>query len=238
LIRVKPHEKFRGVYWVYMEDGLRHLATLNLTPGRSVYGERLVKTEQKEYRLWDPYRSKLAAAIHKGIDKLPIEEGVRVLYLGAASGTTSSHVSDIVGRSGRVYCVEFAQRAFRDLLNNVAAHRANIIPILADARIPEAYRVMVGGVNAIYCDVAQPEQAKILADNADMYLKPGGQILLAVKARSIDVAEEPNVIFEREVEVLRGRGFRVEEVTKLEPYDKDHALISATYLKKRSANVR
>lgn len=50
-----------------------------------------------EYRAWNPFRSKLAAAILGGIDQIHIKPGVRVLYLGAASGTTVSHVSDIVG---------------------------------------------------------------------------------------------------------------------------------------------
>lgn len=233
-LRAKPHEKFEGVYWVYLEDGSRQLATLNFSPGIAVYGERLIRVgEGGEYRLWDPYRSKLAAAIYNGLGRLPIREGGRVLYLGAASGTTPSHVSDLVGGGGRVYCVEFAQRSLRELMSRVAAHRANIIPLLADARFPETYRVMVGGVDAVYCDVAQPEQAKILADNADMFLKAGGWVLLAIKARSIDVTKEPSLVFKGEIQILKGRGFEVEETTPLEPYDKDHTLVSAVYRKKR-----
>lgn len=54
--------------------------------------------EQKtEYRAWNPFRSKLAAAILGGVDKIHMGPGKKVLYLGAASGTTVSHVSDIVG---------------------------------------------------------------------------------------------------------------------------------------------
>ena len=145
----------------------------NLTPGLNVYGERLVKFKGVEYRVWDAFRSKLAGAIIRGLQNVPIEAGNKVLYLGAASGTTPSHVSDIVGESGHVYCVEFAQRSIRDLVNNVAAFRPNITPILDDARMPERYAMFISGkVDTIYCDVAQPEQAKLLADNADVFLKP------------------------------------------------------------------
>ena len=162
-VRVKPHPKFKEIYEVTLEDGAKRLATRNLTPGLNVYGERLVKFKGAEYRVWDAFRSKLAGAIIKGLQNVPIEAGSKVLYLGAASGTTPSHVSDMVGESGYVYCVEFAQRSIRDLVNNVATYRTNISPILADARMPEKYAMFIAGkVDTIYCDVAQPEQAKLL----------------------------------------------------------------------------
>jgi fibrillarin-like pre-rRNA processing protein len=199
-----------------------------LTPGRSVYGERLIHFKGDEYRVWDAFRSKLAAAILKGIKTVPIKLGHRVLYLGAASGTTASHVSDIVGERGHVYCVEFASRSVRDLINNVIAYRANMSPFVEDARFPEKYAMFISGkVDAIYCDVAQPEQAKILADNADVLLEKSGWVMLAVKAQSIDVTKEPSVVYQQEAKVLKSRGFAVEEVVGLEPYDKAHAMIIA-----------
>jgi fibrillarin-like pre-rRNA processing protein len=101
-------------------------------------------------------------------------------------------------------------------------------PFLEDARFPEKYAMFIPGkVDDIYCDVAQPEQAKVLADNADYFLKPSGWIMLAVKAQSIDVTKAPSEIYLREVKVLRSRGFSVEEVVQLEPYDKAHAMIVA-----------
>jgi fibrillarin-like pre-rRNA processing protein len=199
-----------------------------LTPGRSVYGERLIRFKGVEYRVWDAFRSKLAAAILKGVKTVPIRPGHRVLYLGAASGTTASHVSDIVGERGHVYCVEFASRSVRDLINNVVAYRANMSPFVEDARFPEKYAMFIPGrVDDIYCDVAQPEQAKILADNADVLLENGGWVMLAVKAQSIDVTKEPSVVFQQEAKILKNRSFAVEEVVGLEPYDKAHAMIIA-----------
>ena len=227
-VKVKPHPQFAEIYQVTLEDGAQRLATRNLTPGRNVYGERLIRFKGVEYRVWDAFRSKLAAAILKGVQTVPIKPGHRVLYLGAASGTTASHVSDIVGEQGHVYCVEFASRSIRELVSNVCAYRLNMSPFLEDARLPEKYALFIPGkVDDIYCDVAQPEQAKILADNADYFLKESGWVMLAVKAQSIDVTKEPSEVYQREVKVLRSRGFAVEEVVRLEPYDKAHAMIVA-----------
>ena len=227
-VRVKPHSRFPAIYHTTLENGTQRLATKNLTPGRNVYGEKLIKYKGVEYRLWDPFRSKLAAAILKNLKNVSIKPSHEVLYLGAASGTTASHVSDIVGEKGHVYCVEFAPRPIRELVNNVCAFRLNMSPILEDARFPGKYAVFMNGeVDDIYCDIAQPEQAKVLANNADLYLKKSGWIMLAVKAQSIDVTKEPSEIYKQEVKVLENRGFRIEEIVHLEPYDKAHAMIVA-----------
>jgi fibrillarin-like pre-rRNA processing protein len=226
--KVKPHSHFPEIYQAFLEDGQQRLATRNLTPGRTVYGERLIRYKKVEYRVWDAFRSKLAAAIIKGVQTVPITLGSHVLYLGAASGTTPSHVSDIVGEEGHVYCVEFASRSLRELVNNVAAYRLNMSPFLEDARFPEKYAMFIPGkVDCIYCDVAQPEQAKLLADNADVLLKPSGWAMLAVKAQSIDVTKDPLAVYKQEAEVLKKRGFKVKEIVQLEPYDKAHAMIVA-----------
>ena len=230
-LKVKPHPKFKEIYQVMLEDGAQRLATRNLTPGLKVYGERLFKFKYIEYRVWDAFRSKLAGAIIKGVQNVPIEPGFKVLYLGAASGTTPSHVSDIVGETGHVYCVEFAQRSIRDLVNNVAAYRSNISPLLEDARMPERYAMFISGkVDSIYCDVAQPEQAKLLADNADVFLKPSGWVMLACKSQSIDVTMAPDAVYHQEARILSKRGFDVKEIVDLEPYDKAHAMIVAQHV--------
>jgi fibrillarin-like pre-rRNA processing protein len=224
-VDVKPHPDFLGIYRIVVEDGARRLATRNLTPRKDVYGERLVRADGAEYRLWDPFRSKLAAAILKGLNIVPIKPGHQVLYLGAASGTTASHISDIVGETGHVYCIEFAARAMRELVNNVCVFRLNMTPILEDARTPQKYAVFAEQVDVIYCDVAQPEQAKILADNADFFLKEHGWTMLAVKSQSIDVTKKPAEIYKRETHNLESRGFTVKTTVELEPYDKAHAMI-------------
>lgn len=227
-VRVKPHPHFPAIYQATLEDGTQRLATKNLAPGKNVYGERLVRYEGVEYRLWDAFRSKLAASILKGLRNIPIKPNHRVLYLGAASGTTPSHVSDIVGDKGYVYCVEFASRSLRELVDNVCTFRPNMLPVLEDARFPEKYAMFINGkVDDVYCDIAQPEQAKILAANADMFLKDSGWIMLAVKAQSIDVTKEPSEVYRAEMKILEKSGFRIEELVHLEPYDKAHAMITA-----------
>jgi fibrillarin-like pre-rRNA processing protein len=222
---LKEHPKFEGVFVIEDNEG-RRLATENLVPGVKVYGEDLYKFKKTEYRTWNSFRSKLGAAIEKGIAEVPIALGKKVLYLGAASGTTPSHVSDIVGNSGRVFCIEFAPRVIRELVE-VTAPRRNMIPIMGDARTPSAYRFFVEAADVIYCDVAQPEQAKLLADNADMYLKPKGTVMIAIKARSVDVTKDPVEVYRQEIGVLEGRGFKMVDVKNLEPFDKDHAMVVA-----------
>ncbi|MCC6049179.1 MAG: fibrillarin-like rRNA/tRNA 2'-O-methyltransferase [Thermofilum sp.] len=229
-VSYEPHEKFGGVYWVSFEDGSRRLATVNLAPGIRVYGEPLVRFGQVELRVWNPYRSKLAAAILKGIKEIPIREGSRVLYLGAAAGTTPSHVSDIIGRSGVLYGVEFAPRVMREFVEKVAAYRKNAIPILADARFPHKYaHIVTEKVDVVYADIAQPFQSKIVADNAEFYLKRGGYVLQAIKAMSIDVTKEPSETYKREISHLEERGFEIIDVVHLEPYDVAHAFVVARY---------
>jgi len=228
MVKIRPHEKFPGVYIVTLEGGTTSLATRNLVKGHSVYGEPLVE-DDLEYRLWSPYNSKLAAAILRGLPELPLKPGDKVLYLGAATGTTVSHVSDILGEDGLVYAVEFSSRPARELIMDVASLRQNVYPLVADARFPRRYSPFLDQVDGVYCDIAQPEQAKILADNADLYLKPGGGILLAVKARSIDSTRDPTKIFAQEADVLRSRGFKVEKTVLLRPYDRAHAMILASY---------
>ncbi len=147
MVEVKPHEKFEGVYWII--DTEKILATKNLAPGVQVYGERLFRVGGVEYRAWIPYRSKLAAAILKGIKEIFIRPGSKVLYLGTATGTTSSHVSDIIGESGILYGVEFASRVMIQFKRNVADRRPNVIPIFADARKPSTYAGIVDSLATI-----------------------------------------------------------------------------------------
>ncbi|MDK6027846.1 fibrillarin-like rRNA/tRNA 2'-O-methyltransferase [Ignisphaera sp. 4213-co] len=227
---IYEHPKYPRVYVVELEDGSSRLATKNLVPGKRVYGEHLFKWSDGEYREWNAYRSKLAGALVKGLKELPIKEGQKILYLGAGSGTTASHISDIIGLKGMIFAVEFAPRVMRELIV-VADDRPNIVPILEDARFPMRYRMVVEEVDGLYADIAQPEQASIVADNADMFLKNGGWLLLAIKARSIDVTAEPSDVYKKEIETLTRRGFEIVDVVHLEPFDKDHAMVYAIYRK-------
>lgn len=215
-------EKFPGVFKV--KD---RLATRNLTPGRAVYGEALKVVDGVEYRLWNPRRSKLAAALYKRVRLMPVREDSRILYLGAASGTTASHLSDIA-RHGVIYCVEFSPRVFLKLIY-LCRERRNMIPILCDASRPEEYQSIVEECDILYQDLAQPRQADILIDNARRYLRRGGYVMYMVKSRSIDVRMSPKKVYPREAGKLEKAGFKVLEVLELSPYERDHAFILAKY---------
>ena len=208
-------------------DGNMLLVTRNLTPGRIYYGEPTYMVDGVEYRSWNPTRSKLAAAIMKGVGVMPVKPGAKVLYLGAASGTTVSHVSDILGETGHVWAVDFAPRALRDLLDKVARYRSNVSPILGDANKPMEYSHLVPMVDVLFADVAQPNQAEIVVNNASMYLKEGGWAMLSIKSRSVDVRRRPRDVYEAEVAALEGGGLKVRELVELDPYEKDHAMALA-----------
>ncbi|XP_057632237.1 rRNA/tRNA 2'-O-methyltransferase fibrillarin-like protein 1 [Chionomys nivalis] len=228
-VSVEPH-RHEGVF-IYRgaEDAL---VTLNMVPGVSVYGEKRVTVvengEKQEYRTWNPFRSKLAAAILGGVDQIHIKPKSKVLYLGAASGTTVSHVSDIIGPDGLVYAVEFSHRAGRDLVN-VAKKRTNIIPVLEDARHPLKYRMLIGMVDVIFADVAQPDQSRIVALNAHTFLRNGGHFLISIKANCIDSTASAEAVFASEVKKLQQENLKPQEQLTLEPYERDHAVVVGVY---------
>ncbi|XP_069796096.1 rRNA 2'-O-methyltransferase fibrillarin isoform X2 [Narcine bancroftii] len=236
-VTVEPH-RHEGVFICRGKEDA--LVTRNMVPGESVYGEKRIgveEAEQKiEYRAWNPFRSKLAAAILGGIDQIHIKPKAKVLYLGAASGTTVSHVSDIVGPDGLVYAVEFSHRSGRDLIN-VAKKRTNIIPIIEDARHPHKYRMLLGMVDVIFADVAQPDQSRIVAINAHHFLKVGGHFVISIKANCIDSTASPEAVFAAEVKKMQQENMKPQEQLTLEPYERDHAVVVGVYrssLKKKA----
>lgn len=197
------------------------LLTKNLVPGFRSYTEEFLTIKKEEYRVWDPTRSKAAAGLKKGI-RIPIEPGMKMLYLGAAQGYTSSFFSDITGKNGVIYAVEISERAVRDL-QPVAKKRGNIVPILANARKPQEYD-WIEPVDLVYQDVATSDQSEILIKNCKRFLKPNGTAVIAIKSRSIDVTREPEEIYKQELEKLTEH-FKILDKKKLDPLEKDHMLI-------------
>lgn len=204
---------FRDGSWLY---------TRNLVPGVSVYGEGLLQDGGVEYRRWDANRSKLAAYMKKGGKVWPFASTASVLYLGAGSGTTVSHLSDICAE-GTIVAVEIAPRPFRDLVA-VASRRRNLLPVLGDASQPSGYRQHVTTVDVLYQDVAQRDQEGIFLRNVT-FLRPRGTGLLIVKARSADVAAEPAMVYTSVRRTLSASGLRVVDVRELSPFETDHAAI-------------
>ncbi len=209
------------IFEIY-EDRRNRLYTVNLTPGRKVYDERLVRENNNEYREWNPRKSKLAAVILKNSPNIFIRKDDVVLYLGCSTGTTCSHVSDIVGSGGFVFALDFAPRVMREIVF-VAESRKNMGVVLADANKPKSYAHRVSQVDVIYQDIAQKNQLDIFLKNINMFLKKDGYALLAVKARSIDVAEKPKQIF-IDVKAKLEKEMVIIDYRTLEPYQLDHCM--------------
>ncbi|PIU20865.1 MAG: fibrillin [Candidatus Diapherotrites archaeon CG08_land_8_20_14_0_20_34_12] len=208
---------FNGIFLV---NG--RICTKNLVQGINVYGERLFSENGSEYREWVPFRSKLAAAVKKNLKTVPINNAAKVLYLGIAEGTTASHVSDIIGNDGLIVGIDISEKTMRKLLG-ICEQRKNIIPIIADANQPDRYVESLEHIkfDIIFQDVSQKNQVDILRKNAEIFLKPNGFALLALKAKSISSTSNVKNIFEvQEIELKKH--FKIIERVNLEPFEKDH----------------
>ena len=205
---------------IFLKD--QDIATKNLNPGIKVYDEKLIGDEENEceYRIWNPRRSKLAAALLNGLKELKLESDSKLLYLGASTGTTVSHISDIA-YDGLIYAVEFSPVSMKKLVR-LSQQRPNIAPLLGDATKAKYYLNKVEKVDLVYCDVAQEKQSELFMDNMDLFLKEDGQGLITIKARSIDVVQKPKKIFKEEEKKIKANGYSIVEKIKLEPYEKDH----------------
>ncbi len=192
-------------------------------PGDRVYGETLRTVDGVEYRHWDPFRSKLAALLVKG-GPPDLWRGTRkALYLGGAHGTTVSHLSDLLDPAP-IYVIEKSATAFAPLLA-LARRRRNLLPILADAQLPERYRADVGEVDLLYQDVAQRNQAAIFVENARATLARGGRGVLMLKVRSVTQRRPAtSIVRETRAELARG-GLETRNEVGLAPFARDHVAL-------------
>ncbi|OUJ19484.1 Fibrillarin-like rRNA methylase NOP1 [Methanonatronarchaeum thermophilum] len=202
--------------------------TQNQLPGETVYGEETIK-KTNEYRVWKPERSKYAAMLEKTNQKPPIKPNDKTLYLGAASGTTASHLSDLQPE-GTIYCIEYSPRTLQDLTKK-CKNRKNMIPIHGDANKPQTYQKYIPIVDNLYQDITQKNQAEITNKNTEKFLKPGGNIILMIKARSIDITGNAEKIIEKEIQKLQN--IEIKQKTPLNPIHTDHMAIHAKYKPKQ-----
>jgi len=201
------------------------LVVENPIPGYKPFDEEVLKTEKKEFRIWNPYRSKAGAAIVKGIKEFPVTRDSKVLYLGAAHGFTPSFLSAVIGKDGVIYAIEFSERCFNELLPLCTKYK-NITPILVDARKPELYQ-WIEKVDVVYCDISQPDETEIAIRNCKEFLKPEGYLLLAIKSRSIDITRTPNEVYQSEIKKLKDAGFKIVDWKNLDPFEHAHAFVVA-----------
>jgi fibrillarin-like pre-rRNA processing protein len=207
---------------VYREG--RDLYTANSRPGERVYGETLRTADGREYRQWDPFRSKLAALLVRGAREPGPWAGARsVLYLGGAHGTTVSHLSDLLPEA-RLFVVEKSPTSFAPLLA-LARRRSNIYPILDDAQLPERYSAEIGAVDLVYQDVAQRNQAAILAENVRVALAPGGRAVLMLKVRSVSQRRSVEAIVREARRTLERASLSISEEIALSPFAREHVAL-------------
>lgn len=219
---IRNHPKFQNVF-ISGPSGKLKLFTKNLIFGKQVYGERLINFNGVEYREWDPYRSKLAALILENPISSFFTENLKCLYLGASSGTTLSHLSDML-KNGIIFGVEFSERSLRQMIQNTS-ERQNVIPILGDARFPESYAKSVfSEIDLIYQDVAQPRQAEIALANCNYYLKENGLLILAIKSQSIDSVKKSELIYTQERTILEKAGYSILEKINIQKYAGNHII--------------
>jgi len=218
--KILPH----GIFEIYRDFKGRKLYTQSLLqPAKSHFAERIIRSEGKDYREWEPTRSKLAASVKNGCSNTGIRKGDVILYLGASHGYTPSYVSDMVGKDGLIFALDLAPQVLRDLVF-LSVDRKNIVPILADANHPEEYVDKVCQVDVVYQDLAQRNQAEIFLKNCELFLKDGGFGLFAVKAKSIDVKRRSKDLF-LEMRDLVEKKFMVVDFRDLSPHEKDHCMI-------------
>eukprot|EP00803_Ostreobium_quekettii_P001719 evm.model.scf_441EXC.12 EVM.evm.TU.scf_441EXC.12 scf_441EXC:55177-57216(+) len=174
-VAIESH-RHEGIYIARGKED--SLVTKNMVPGESVYNEKRISVEvgegenkeKVEYRVWNPFRSKLAAAILAGLDHIYMKPGCKLLYLGAASGTTVSHCSDLVGPEGNVYAVEFSHRS----------DQGRIVGLNAQYFLKNEGHFAISIKASCIDSTAQPEAvfAREVKKLQEMELKPKEQITL------------------------------------------------------------
>ncbi|MHA2290426.1 MAG: fibrillarin-like rRNA/tRNA 2'-O-methyltransferase [Promethearchaeota archaeon] len=223
-LNIRTHPKYSNVYISGAPQNLK-LYSKNLVPGNKVYGEKLINFKGDEYREWDPYRSKLAAMILESPSLEFLTKDLSCLYLGASSGTTISHLSDIV-YDGIIYGVEFAERSMRQLIQN-SDKRKNIVPILGDANFPESYANSVfTPIDFVYQDIAQPNQAQIAVKNCNYYLKDNGTLVFAIKSQSIDSVQKSEKVYIQEKRILEKAGYIIVDSINIHKYAANHIILT------------
>jgi fibrillarin-like pre-rRNA processing protein len=222
-IEIRNHPKFYNVFISGPKSKFK-LYTRNLDKGNSIYGEKLILSKGIEYREWDPFRSKLAALLLENPMSDFLSEDLSCLYLGASSGTTISHLSDIID-SGIIYGIEFAERSIRQLIQNTS-RRKNIIPILEDVRYPQNYaKSIFSSIDLIYQDISQPNQAEIALKNCNYYLKREGILIFAIKSQSIDSIRKSEDVYAQEKKILEEAGYSILESVNIHRFAANHVIL-------------
>ncbi len=216
------------IFWITVKNK-KKLATLNNASINEVYNEKLIKINGKQYNLWNPYTSKLAAAIVNGMEIFPILEKTKVLYLNSTIEKTLSHISDIIGVNGKIFILSDINENSKNFLENVMNDRTNVFTITRDNGDPVKFSSKTEMVNVVYVDITQHNETEVAIQNCKRYLRDGGFLMLVVPTKKIDFVNNPNGQNLEEIQKLQS-SFEIIQQINLTDFFKEHSMIIAKFL--------
>ena len=216
------------IFWITVKNK-KKLATLNNASINEVYNEKLIKINGKQYNLWNPYTSKLAAAIVNGMEIFPILKKTKVLYLNGAIEKTLSHISDIIGVNGKIFILRDINENSKKFLDNVMNDRTNVFTITRDNGDPAKFSSKTEMVNVVYVDITQHNETEVAIQNCKRYLTDGGFLMLVVPTKKIDFVNNPNGQNLEEIQKLQS-SFEIIQQINLTDFFKEHSMIIAKFL--------
>ena len=216
------------IFWITVKNK-KKLATLNNASINEVYNEKIIKINGKQYNLWNPYTSKLAAAIVNGMEIFPILEKTKVLYLNSTIEKTLSHISDIIGVNGKIFILRDINENSKKFLDNVMNDRTNVFTITRDNGDPAKFSSKSEMVNVVYVDITQHNETEVAIQNCKRYLRDGGFLMLVVPTKKIDFVNNPNGQNLEEIQKLQS-SFEIIQQINLTDFFKEHSMIIAKFL--------
>ena len=216
------------IFWITVKNK-KKLATLNNASINEVYNEKIIKINGKQYNLWNPYTSKLAAAIVNGMEIYPILKKTKVLYLNGTIEKTLSHISDIIGVNGKIFILRDINENSKNFLENVMNDRTNVFTITRDNGDPAKFSSKTEMVNVVYVDITQHNETEVAIQNCKRYLTDGGFLMLVVPTKKIDFVNNPNGQNLEEIQKLQS-SFEIIQQINLTDFFKEHSMIIAKFL--------
>ena len=216
------------IFWVTVRNE-KKLATLSNVSTNQDYKENLVEMNGKQYSIWNPYMSKLAAAIINGMEIFPILKKTKILYLDPTSEKTIKHISDIVGINGKIFVVRNIMKNSKNFLEQIAKNRSNIFTIIPDKTNPARLTGMTEMVDVIYIDIAEHNQTEIAIQNCKNHLRIGGFLMLIVPTKNIDFANNTSKKNQEERKKLQ-TSFDIIQEINLTDFFKEYSMVIAKYL--------
>ena len=217
------------IFWITVKNK-KKLATLNNADVNKIYNEKLIEMDGKQYNIWNPYTSKLAAAIVNGMEIFPILKKTQILYFDTTVDKTLNHISDIIGVNGRIFVVRDIIENSKKFLEDDSNNRTNVVSITQEKKsIPAKFVPNIETVNVVYVDIAQNNETDVAIQNCKNYLINGGFLMLVVPTRKIDFANNPDRQNLEERQKLQS-SFEIIQQINLTDFFKEHSMIIAKYL--------